>query len=94
MTGPCPRWGPPFDEFVARAASGWYFVNPPKNQYGRRSLVNRALLHFVMTAAGFVAHPEEWWHSSGVRNAGQPPPVALWCFDRVLKVPATAESVA
>jgi D-alanyl-D-alanine dipeptidase len=54
--------GTDFDEFTPRAASDWYFANPPDDLPDRQALANRALLHFVMTTAGFVAHPEEWWH--------------------------------
>jgi D-alanyl-D-alanine dipeptidase len=58
---PAPM-GTNFDEFTPRAASDWYFANPPDDMPSHQALANRALLHFVMTAAGFVAYPEEWWH--------------------------------
>lgn len=85
---PAPM-GTAFDEFVTRAASDWYFANPPKDRYCRRALVNRALLHFVMTAAGFVAHPEEWWHFEWGTERWAATTGGAVVLDRVLDVHVT-----
>lgn len=40
-----------------------YYVNA-QNEAGQEYYSNRQLLNRVMTGAGFVRHPEEWWHFS------------------------------
>jgi D-alanyl-D-alanine dipeptidase len=49
--------GAPIDECSPRSLPDYY---PPDSQYS----VHRNLLHEVMQHAGFVRHPEEWWHFS------------------------------
>ncbi|MEN9219034.1 MAG: M15 family metallopeptidase, partial [Gloeomargarita sp. DG_2_bins_126] len=49
--------GSPIDELSPRSLPDYY---PPESPYTAR----RNLLHQVMAQAGFVRHPEEWWHFS------------------------------
>ena len=49
--------GAPLDEVSPRSWPDYY---PPESPYGR----HRRLLHEVMRQAGFVRHPQEWWHFS------------------------------
>lgn len=49
--------GSPIDELSPRSLPDYY---PPESTYTAR----RNLLHQVMAQAGFVRHPEEWWHFS------------------------------
>ncbi|MFE3280027.1 M15 family metallopeptidase [Nocardia sp. NPDC059239] len=54
--------GTDFDEFAAHSATDWYFRHPPSTPEHHVAQQSRSLLHFVMTSAGFVPYPEEWWH--------------------------------
>ena len=54
--------GSPIDEMSARSQPGYFATSdaPVEQQYHH----NRQLLDRVMTAAGLIRHPHEWWHFS------------------------------
>ena len=68
--------GTPFDDFSDAAATRYYEELPSLSE---RELVireNRRLLYHLMTEAGFVNYPKEWWHyeygtRSWARKTGQ-----------------------
>ncbi len=55
--GQAVEMGSPIDECSPRSLPDYY---PPESTY----TVRRNLLNQVMNHAGFVRHPEEWWHFS------------------------------
>ncbi|MFF0829850.1 M15 family metallopeptidase [Brevibacillus sp. NPDC003359] len=64
--------GTAFDDFSERAATRHYeeLVEPTQKDIEIRD--NRRLLYHLMTAAGFVNYPKEWWHFEyGTRTWGQ-----------------------
>jgi len=54
--------GSPFDEPTRRSDPD-HFANAT-DAHGREAHANRCLLFDVMSAAGFVQQPNEWWHFS------------------------------
>jgi D-alanyl-D-alanine dipeptidase len=54
--------GSPFDEPSERSWPDHF--ERASDAHGREAHVNRVLLRRVMTEAGFVQHPNEWWHFS------------------------------
>jgi D-alanyl-D-alanine dipeptidase len=65
-----PLWMGTIPDDTSEAAHPDYFEKHPEYQkvVGRftflEALWNRRLLYWVMTEAGFVVHPYEWWHVS------------------------------
>lgn len=69
--------GSPIDELSPRSHPDYY---PPDSLYGR----HRRLLQQVMMQAGFVRHPEEWWHFSwGDQLWAWLSGVGMACYGRV-----------
>lgn len=60
--GRAVNMGSPFDEPTNRSHPD-HFANATDG-FGREAHSNRVLLNRVMIAAGFVRHPQEWWHFS------------------------------
>lgn len=58
--------GTTFDEFSKRSATRFFEIKHLEggelSAEERIALANRRLLFHVMTTAGFVNYPEEWWH--------------------------------
>lgn len=54
--------GTAFDDFSEKAATRYYEDNPPEQDEERIVRANRRLLYHLMTEAGFVNYPKEWWH--------------------------------
>ncbi|MEJ8545539.1 M15 family metallopeptidase [Brevibacillus borstelensis] len=53
--------GTDFDDFSERAATRFY-ENAAPNEKAQTIRDNRRLLYHLMTEAGFVNYPKEWWH--------------------------------
>ncbi len=60
--GRAVNMGSPFDEPTERSHPE-YFANAT-DASGKEAHVHRQLVSRVMRAAGFVQHPQEWWHFS------------------------------
>lgn len=54
--------GTPFDDFSELAATRYFEEMPVLTERERIIRENRRLLYHLMTEAGFVNYPEEWWH--------------------------------
>jgi zinc D-Ala-D-Ala dipeptidase len=54
--------GTGFDAFEDAAAADWYRRTEPVTPKEYTAALNRERLRFAMVQAGFVPHPEEWWH--------------------------------
>ena len=60
--GQVVNMGSPFDEPTERSHPDHFAT--ATDAASREAHVNRVLLDQVMRAAGFVGHPQEWWHFS------------------------------
>lgn len=61
----CGDWldmGTPFDDFSSLAATRYFEELPDLTERERIIRENRRLLYHLMTEAGFVNYPKEWWH--------------------------------
>ena len=54
--------GSPFDEPTERSHPDWFAG--ALDAHGSAAHANRVVLDQAMRAAGFVRHPQEWWHFS------------------------------
>ncbi|USG64545.1 M15 family metallopeptidase [Brevibacillus ruminantium] len=54
--------GTDFDDFSERAATRYYESIQPGSQRDEAIRANRRLLFHLMSDAGFVNYPKEWWH--------------------------------
>jgi zinc D-Ala-D-Ala dipeptidase len=54
--------GTAFDDFSERAATRYYECMAAPDETEQRIRDNRRLLYHLMTEAGFVNYPQEWWH--------------------------------
>ncbi len=55
-----------FDDVTALAHRDHFESNGTKAMAfsDEEARANRRLLHWIMTDAGFIGHPDEWWHFS------------------------------
>jgi len=61
--------GTPFDDFTSLAQPAQEPENLLARKLSRKQVKNRQLLRMVMTGAGFIQLPIEWWHYDALTKA-------------------------